>query len=127
MDEMQPEPMSAPTGPSVEERQWAMACHLSAFATFVLPMIGHLVGPIIVWVLRKDRMPYVDLHGKEAINFQITCTIYMVICIVTLFILIGVLLSIALGLFWLIFTIIGGIKAYNNEPFRYPATIRFIK
>ena len=61
--------------PSAQARQWAMFCHYSAFFWFLVPMIGNVLGPLIVWQLKKDMDPFVDEQGKEALNFQIAVTI----------------------------------------------------
>src|SRR5687768_9744196 len=74
-----------------EEQNWAMICHLAALSGFVIPL-GNVLGPLVVWLIKKDTMPLVDKHGKEALNFQITVTIAMVISIVLMFVLIGILL-----------------------------------
>ena len=55
---------------SKDEKTWAMLCHLSAVAGFVIPF-GSILGPLVVWLIKKDEMPIVDLHGKKSLNFQI--------------------------------------------------------
>ena len=65
-------------GYSSEENQWAMLAHLSALAMFALPTLGQIVGPLIVWLIKKDELPLVDQHGKESLNFQISMTIYKI-------------------------------------------------
>ena len=62
-----------PPGP--DARRWAMLCHYAAFAWFLAPMIGNVIGPLIVWQLKKDLDPFVDQQGKEALNFQITVSV----------------------------------------------------
>lgn len=109
-----------------EERTMAMLCHLSALAGFIIPF-GNIVGPLIFWLINKDKMPYVDDQGKESLNFQITVTIASIISAVLIVVLIGFLLIFAVLIFWLIFTIIASVKASNGEYYRYPLTIRLIK
>jgi uncharacterized protein len=116
-----------PSGtPTAEERQWAMFAHLSALVGFIIPF-GSVIAPLVIWQIKKAEMPFVDDQGKEALNFQITVLIAVVICIVLMFVLIGLLLMPLVGLAALIFTIIGGIKANNGEAYRYPLTLRLIK
>ena len=62
-----------------DDRTWAMLCHLSALAGFVVPF-GSIIGPLIVWLIKKDEMPIVDEHGKKALNFQITMAIAYLVC-----------------------------------------------
>jgi len=119
-------PENAPLKPSQQARQWAMLCHLAAFAGLVVPF-GNLLGPLIVWQLKKDIDPFVDAQGKEALNFQITITIAMLICIVLTIVIIGGLLAPIVGLLNVIFCIIAAVKANNGEAYRYPFALRLIK
>jgi uncharacterized protein len=111
-----------------DERMWAMFCHLSALSGYnILPGIGFIVGPLVLWVIKKQDFPFVDEQGKEALNFQISMMIYMFASAILILVLIGFLLLIALGLFQLAMIIIAAIKANNGEHFNYPLSIRFIK
>jgi uncharacterized protein len=111
---------------SNEARQWGMFAHLAALAGFVIPF-GNLIGPLVVWQMKKNEMPFVDDQGKESLNFQITVAIAVVVCVVLMVILIGALLLPLVGLAALIFTIIGAIKANAGERYRYPFALRLIK
>ena len=112
---------------SKEEQNWAMICHLSALAGFLIPF-GNIVGPLIVWLIKRAEMPMVDVHGKEAINFQITVSIAMVICIVLMLVLIGFLLAFIVGLGALVLTVMAAVKVSNGEfGYRYPLTMRLLK
>ena len=104
-----------------------MLCHLAALAGFILPVAGNIIGPVVVWVLKKDQHPFVDDQGKESINFQITVTIAMAISFVLVLVLIGVFLMFAVGIAALIFVIIASIQANQGQRYRYPVNIRFIK
>jgi len=108
-------------------RMWAMICHLAGLAGFVVPMIGNIVAPLIVWQIKKEEDPFIDEQGKEAVNFQISMSLYMVICIPLCFICIGAFLVPAVGIFYLIFLLIAAVNANNGHHYRYPLTIRFIK
>ena len=109
-----------------DERMWAMLTHLSALpGSFVL--IGAIVTPLVIWQIQKERSAFVDYHGKEAVNFQITMAIAAGISFVLFLLLIGLVLIWIVGAVWLIFTAIAAIKANNGEYYRYPLTIRFIK
>jgi len=108
-----------------DERMWGMFCHLSALAGYIIPF-GSIVGPLIIWSLKKDEFPFVDEQGKEALNFQISMFIYLVISAILIIVVIGILLLIALGIFQLIMIIIASVKANNGESFRYPLSIKFL-
>ena len=112
--------------PSKEERIWATIVHLSAFSIY-LTGIGYLLGPLVVWLLKREGHPFLDDQGKEALNFQITTTIAALISIVLIFVAVGIALLIAVCLASLVFTIIAAIKANNGETYRYPFTLRLIK
>lgn len=111
---------------SNDEKQWGMFAHLAALVGLIIPF-GNVIGPLVVWQMKKNEMPFVDDQGKEALNFQITVAIAILVCIVLMFVLIGMLLLPLVGLASLIFTIIGGLKANNGEAYRYPFAIRLVK
>ena len=58
---------------------WAGFCHLAALAGYVVPMVGNIVGPLVVWLMKKEEYPLVDDQGKESINFQISILIYVAV------------------------------------------------
>ena len=117
--------MPVPT-PSYEVRQSAMLCHLAAFLGFVFPF-GSVVGPLILWQMKKEVDPFIDDQGKEALNFQITVAIAWMACIVLAFAVIGFFLMFALAIATIVLTIIGSIKANKGIAYRYPLTWRVIK
>jgi len=110
-----------------------MLCHLSALAGFVIPF-GHILGPLIVWQIKKNEFPSVDIHGKASLNFQITVTIAVFVggfaAAILAFIGIGFLLIplvMLVGLAGLILAIIAGIKASNGEDYKYPWSLELVK
>ena len=104
-----------------------MICHLSALSGFLIPF-GNLLGPLVVWLIKKDTMPLVDQHGKESLNFQITVTIAAVISAVLMLLLIGRLLMIIVGIGALVLTIMASIKVSNGElNYKYPFSIKLLK
>jgi uncharacterized Tic20 family protein len=111
---------------SSDERTWALVTHLSALAGYAIPF-GHVFGPLLVWILKRETLPAVDEHGKESLNFQLSCTIYAIVSLILVVVGIGILLLLAVAIFDLVFIIIAAVKAYNGEPYRYPLSIRFIK
>lgn len=108
-----------------DEKLWAMLCHLSALVGFVIPF-GNVIAPLIIWILKKEEFPLVDDQGKEALNFQISITIYFIIGIILVFVAIGIVILPLIGLFALIMIIIASIKANDGIKYRYPLTIRLI-
>ena len=132
-------PPPPPEGsPGAEEKQWAMFAHLSALIGGILTSgwagsIGCFIGPLIIWLVKKDTMPFVDDQGKESLNFNITVAIVflalLLLSIVTFGI--GLVLAIPLwiiiGIAWLVLTIIASLKAKDGVAYRYPFTLRFIK
>lgn len=109
-----------------EARQWGMIVHIIAL-TGLVSGIGFLLGPLIVWLLKKEDHPFVDQQGKEAVNFQITMFIAAIISGFLTLILIGFVLLAVVGLLMVIFPIIGAIKANDGTTYKYPFTIRLIK
>ncbi|MGY6517970.1 MAG: DUF4870 domain-containing protein [Lysobacteraceae bacterium] len=128
----QPEVQAAGV-PNSEERTWGMLAHLAALSA-IITGLGAIVGPLIVWLIKKDTMPFVDDQGKEATNFGITCAgaTFLLFLVGTplLLILIGFLFYLAafvVMIYWLVFTIIAAIKANEGVAYRYPVTLRLIK
>jgi uncharacterized Tic20 family protein len=116
-----------PVESSKEERTWAMVCHLAAFAGVIGVGFGHIVGPLIVWILKKDQFPLVADQGKEALNFQISLTLYLIGAWALCFVFIGFLLLPVIGIAALVLVIMAAVNANEGVAYRYPATIRFIK
>ena len=117
----------APTGvPTAEDKQWGLFAHLSSLAGLIIPF-GNILGPLIIWQVKKDSLPFAADQGKEALNFNITIAIAAIICGLLTLVLIGFLLLPLVGLAWLIFTIIGAMKANAGEAYRYPFALRLIK
>ena len=138
MNEYNPAPASADGGISAEERQWAMFAHLSALLGGLLTScwagsIGCFLGPLIIWMVKKDTMPFVDDQAKEALNFNITVAIIFfvlwAVTFLTLFIggVLTVPLMVIVGIAWLVLTVIASIKANQGERYRYPFTLRLVK
>jgi uncharacterized protein len=120
-------PPPPPTGaPSADAKQWAMFAHLAGLAGYIIPF-GSILGPLIIWQIKKNEFPFVDDQGKEALNFQITVAIAAVVCFVLMFVLIGLLLLPVLLIGDLVFIILAAIAANNGQAYRYPISIRLVK
>jgi uncharacterized Tic20 family protein len=123
--------------PSAEEKQWALFAHLSAllgaFVTGLWFGWGCFIGPLIIWLIKKDTMPFVNDQAKEALNFNITLAIVGLVLFILVIMTLGIGLLIAVpvgmivGVAWLVFTIIAAIKASEGVAYRYPISLRLIK
>ena len=120
-------PPEAPAGtPSADDRQWGLFAHLSALTGVIIPF-GNIIGPLVVWQVKKDTSAFAADQGKEALNFNITLLLAAIVCFALMLVLIGFVLLPILGVVWLILTIIAAIKANNGEAYRYPFTLRLVK
>jgi len=115
-----PPPVSAPA--PADQRTMALVAHILGIFTW-------FIGPLIIWMINKDdsSKAFVTDQAKEALNFQITITIAMLICFVLMIVIIGGLLAPLVGLLNLVFCIIAAVKANNGEAYRYPFALRLIK
>jgi len=109
-----------------EEQTFSMLCHLSALSGAIIPL-GHIIGPLIFWLMKKDQYPEVDRQGKDALNFQISMTIWMIVSGIMILLVIGIFALIALGVLNLVMIIVASVKSNNGERFKYPLTIELIK
>lgn len=104
-----------------------MLCHLSSLTGFIGIPFGHLLGPFLFWLLKRQEIPEVDSHGKESLNFQISMTLYGLVVALLCFVFIGFLLIPVILLADVILVIIASVKASQGEPYRYPFCLRLIK
>jgi len=108
------------------ERDWAMFCHLSAFAGYFFPF-GGILGPLICWISRKDGSAWVDKNGKSALNFQISLLLYTILAIPLIFIIIGIPIILMLIVLKVVCIIVASIRASKGEDFKYPLSIPFVQ
>lgn len=111
---------------SESERNWAMLCHLSAFAGFFFPF-GGIIGPLICWLSKKDESLWINNNGRASLNFQLSMLLYIVLAIPLVFIVIGIPIIVFLGILKIICVIIASIKAAKGERYKYPISIPFIQ
>ncbi|MDY7095137.1 MAG: DUF4870 domain-containing protein [Acidobacteriota bacterium] len=126
-----PPPMGTPGGASggnlsQDERNMALFCHLSTFLGFVIPL-GNIIAPLVLWLIKKDSSAFVDHHGREALNFQINVTFWMIVFIILSMLLIGLPFLILLAIADVVLTIVATVKAANGEHYEYPLTLRLVK
>jgi uncharacterized protein len=131
-----PPPTTPPSPPNPESqaRMWNMICHLSALVGFIGIPFGNILGPLIVWQIKKNEFPSVDVHGKASLNFQISVTLVALAAALVAFVLsffcVGYLLVpvvLLIGLAGLVFAVIAGIKANNGEDYKYPWSLELVK
>ena len=112
--------------PALDERSWASIVHLAGFAGMFIPF-GSIIGPLVIWLIKRPVSDLVDRHGKEALNFQISATIYLFVCLILFIVVIGIFLFVALAIFWLVMVIRAAVRASTGQDPGYALTIRFVK
>jgi uncharacterized Tic20 family protein len=129
MNETQPtsSPPPAPTSStSSEVRTWSVLCHASALLGLFFHFFGHLLGPLLVWLIKRADAPEIDANGKESLNFQLSMLIYDIIAGILCLVVIGIPILIALWILNTVFVIIASIRTSEGKFYRYPFTIRFL-
>lgn len=119
--------------PDANQRNVALACHLLGLTGFVIPF-GHIIGPLVLWLVKRDGQPFVEDHGKEALNFQISYTLWFILAGILAFLLIWTVVVpvlIAVGMFvlaliWIVTLITAAMRASRGESYRYPFTLRLV-
>ena len=115
---------------SKDARMWAMFCHLAGLAWllwWIVPLIGGVIGPLVVWQLKRKEDAFIDEQGKEALNFQISMLLYCIVAGVLCFACVGFVLLPIVAVVDTLFAVIASIKVGNGQHYRYPLTIRLIK
>lgn len=119
--------------PDRRTRKWAAACHLAGLAWFTAIPLGWLILPFIIWRMARHDHPYIDEQGREALNYQLSLTIYNIVIAAMMWfmslIFFGWLLA-PLAAILVLAEIVGCLyaahQAYEGRPFRYPLTIPFL-
>lgn len=119
-------PSQALAAPGREERQWAMLCHMSAMLMYIT-VIGGFIAPLVIWLLKRDEMPFVADQGRETLNFQITTLLALVVGGCLAIVLIGFVIIGVVLLFHFIVTIIAAVKTSEGVVYRYPICWRVIR
>ena len=117
----------AGAAPTENERTWGMLAHLAAFAGLVLPLIGNIVVPLLIWHSWRDRSRFVGEQALESLNFNISVSAGALACAVLTLVFIGFLLGTALFVAWLALTLVAAIKASEGVSYRYPFSLRLVK
>ena len=108
-----------------EEKNWAAIAHLSAFSGMIIPF-GHILGPLIVWLVKRGDSELVGEEAKEALNCQISVTVYLLLCIPAAFIVIGGFLFGIILIMDFVLIIVAAIHASKAESYNYPFIFRLI-
>ena len=122
--------MNEDTTKTVIEKQaqiWGILCHLSALVAMTGLPLGHIIGPLVVWLIKRKSHPFIYEQGKESLNFQLSMTLYTLIAAPLIYIKVGIVLIFILVVINFVLVIIASLRAYQGEIFRYPLKIRFIK
>ena len=110
-----------------KEITWATLCHVAALSLYVGIPFGHIIVPLVIWLIKKNEFPFVDEQGKESLNFQISMTIYGIITGLLCYLVIGFALLPVLVIIHIALIVTAIIKTNKGEQYRYPFTIRIIK
>lgn len=108
-----------------DERMWGMLCHLSALSGLIIPF-GNLIGPLVVYTLKKDEYAFVADQGKESLNFQISVLVYLMISGIAVLLLVGIFFLLFVPFIAIILTVLAAVRANDGEYYRYPFCIHFI-
>jgi len=109
-----------------EIRNAAVAAHLSNFAGLIVPF-GSIIGPLAVWLTRRDRDPFIDQAGREALNFGISIAVYGSVVLVAALMLVGIPLLIVGVIAWVVLASLAAVKASQGQTYRYPLTLRLVR
>jgi uncharacterized protein len=120
-------PAPGPVTPTETDRTCAMLAHLSALAGLVVWLVGCVLGPLAVWISRRDQSSFVAEHAREALNFNITVVLAALVCMLLMLVFVGFILGAALFIAWLVLTLIAAIKASEGAIYRYPVSLRLVK
>jgi uncharacterized Tic20 family protein len=130
-------PPGIPVTPVTSDKDvqtWAMLCHLAGLCGIPFPSFGAILGPLVVWLIKRNDHPTIDAAGKEALNFHLSILIYSLalaaVGILTLWLFIGflfLLLAAVVTLAGLVFAVIAAVKTSNGETYRYPLSLRFLR
>lgn len=108
-----------------DEQLWGLILHITAFAGFLIPF-GNIIGPLIVWQIKKDESRFLDAVGREAVNFHIAVTVYTFVSAILVFLFIGIILLAAIVLGMIVLTVIAAVKASNGKCYRFPMIFRVL-
>jgi len=117
------------------DRTWGTLVHLSSLLGLIIPFpFVNVIAPLVIWMMFRDESEFIDFHGKEALNFQISLLIYIfvgvILGVILALVLIGFLILAVIPfmiLFGVIAVIVAAVKANHGIRWEYPVSMRFIK
>jgi uncharacterized Tic20 family protein len=112
---------------SKQEQNWGMLCHLTALSLLLGVPFGNMLGPLIVWLVKRNEYPFVDEQGRESLNFQISMTICAILSGLLVLVAVGFILLVVVAVADIILVIVASVKVSNGKPYRYPLTVRLLK
>ena len=119
------QPPAVPPSPT-NDNSLAVVMQLLGFAGFVFPF-GNIIGPLILWLIKRPESPLLDRTGKEVLNFQISYTIYAAVAGILCFVLIGFLILPVVFILWVVLMVVAAVRTGNGEEYKYPMTIRLLQ
>jgi hypothetical protein len=122
-----PSPMDADEREGEQDRMWAMLSHMTALCVLAGIPFGNILAPLFIWIWKRRSSRFVDANGKESLNFQITMTLYGILCFILCFVLIGFLFLVVLAVADLVLVVMASLQADKGAIYRYPFTLRFIR
>ena len=128
--EVEPQDTDPTTAPQADHdknaRNLAVLCHLFGLLGLIIPP-GNVIGPLLIWLFKKEDHPFIEEQGREALNFQITFTIAMMVSVFLALVYVGLFLLAILGIVDLILIIMASTAASRGENYRYPFSIKFLQ
>ncbi len=113
-----------------EERNWAMGCHLSSLSGFIGVPFGNIIGPLVIWLIKKNDSAFINEHGRESLNFHISLWIYGIVSAILWFTVILIPLVLlawaAIYIGGVVYSILAAVEASKGNHYRYPFTMRLI-
>jgi uncharacterized Tic20 family protein len=116
---------AVPPSPT-NDNSLAVLMQLLGFAGFIFPF-GNIIAPLILWLIKRSDSPLLDRSGKEALNFQISYTIYAAVAGLLCLVLVGFLVLPVVFILWVVFMVVAAVKTGNGEEYKYPMTIRLLQ
>lgn len=110
---------------SDDEQTWGVLVHVSALAGLFVPF-GNILGPLIVWLVKKDESRFVDENGKRALNFQVTWTVIMFVALLSILVGVGLLVAPVVALAWIVLVVIATVRASEKQVYDYPLTVDLV-
>lgn len=110
---------------SSDERTWGILVHAAAFAGLLVPF-GNILGPLVLWAIKRDDSEFVDANGKQAVNFQITWTVLVIVAALTVVIGIGVVILPLVAIVWLVLVVLAIVRTSENQVYEYPLTLEVL-